>query len=558
MVRGVRRRWRDQVPASIVGLCGSILLAAGAAYAHEEFLPPMPPPPRPPGPTLATVNGAPVTFRDYEDAEKSLPPDLRTPKQILRQAIHYELLRQEGVRLGFDKDPGLTALLERLRSEYAKYQLVQREMDRLGSIPGAELRQYYAAHQEEFGTPEQMTASHILLKSRQAAETVLRELKAGAVFAALAGERSEDAATKELEGQLPPFSRGQMSAEFERAAFALKPGEFSGVVEDAEGFHLIRARARIPATLPPFEEVKARIQEQMTEERLKNRFEALYAEAEGKGIIQYKEEAIAKLMAPAPENPKPDVVLATVNRTAITVHDFGHAFFSLDRPGREAARKDPKPVMRAIIHEELRRQEGLRLGLDRDLAFVQFLEAYTRGYLIRKVMGPVMAKAPKVSEEAMRQYYEAHKDEFTDPEMVAVSHILLKSREAAETVLAELKAGAEFAALARERSEDPATKADGGRLSPIRRQQRTPEFEQAAFALKPGELSGVVEDAAGFHIIKVHRYYPARLKSFEAVKGWLQHPLTEQARQIALEKDLADLEKQATIEIDQEALAKLQ
>lgn len=534
-----------------------LVLATAVAYAHEEFLPPMPPPARPAGPTLATVSGVPVTLRDYEDATKSLPHHQRTPKAILRKAIHYELLRQEGLRLGFDKDPKLTDLLEQLRGEYAKYQLVQRELDRLSSIPEGELRQYYEAHKEEFAGKEQLTASHILLKSREAAEAVLAQLENGADFAALARERSEDPATKVLGGELPPISRGQVSPEFEQVAFALKPGELSGVVEDTAGFHLIKVHVRIPATLLPFEEVKAETQDRLSQERLKHRFEELYAEAERKGLIEYREEAIKKLIAPPPDNPKSDVVLATVTWTPITVHDFGHVFFSLDRAGREAARKDPKPIIRGLIHEELRRQEGLRLGLDRDAAFVQYLERQTREYLVRKVMRPVLAKAPKVTEEVMRQYYKAHKDEFTTKEEVVASHILLKSREVAEAVLAELKAGADFAALARERSEDPATKAEGGRLSTIRRGQTTPEFEQAAFALKPGELSGVVEDTNGFHIIKAHQHSPTTLKPFETVKGWLHQNLTIQARQTAAEQYLAELEKQATIKINEEALAKI-
>ena len=260
-------------------------------------------------------------------------------------------------------------------------------------------------------------------------------------------------------------------------------------------------------------------------------------------------------MTPSPDNLKPDVVLATVNGSPITVLDFGRAFFKLDRTGKAAARKDPRPLIRVLVHEELRLQEGLRLGLNQDPAFVQYLEQVKRRYLVDKVTGLAMAKASAVPEEAARQYYEAHRNKFTDPEMVTVSHIFLKSREAAEAVLAQLKNGADFATLARERSEDLLTRSEGGRRF-IRRGQMSPEFEEVAFALKPGELSGVVEDAAGFHIIKVHQHQPARLKAFEEVRGLIHTKLVIQAQKTAWEQSLAELEKQATIEISEEEFAK--
>lgn len=455
----MKRERRSVLLVAVVGLCGPMLFAA-AAHGHEEFLPPMPSPARPPGPTLATVNGAPVTLRDYEDAAKSLPRDRRSAEQILRKAIQYELLHQEGIRLGFDKDPALIRQLDELRGEYTKDRLTQREAERLGSIPDAELRRHYEARD------------------------------------------TEPAATRRA-----------------------------------------------------FDEVKGRVREEYIRHGLQRRFEELYAEAEKQGLVWRNEEAAKNLMVPPPDNPEPDVVLATVNGTAITVHAFGHAFSSLDRAAREAVRKDPTPLIQGLIEEEIRRQEGLRLGLDREPAFAQYLDRRTREYVVLAVTRS--ARAPAVTEDAMRHYYEAHTDEFTTHEEVVASHILLKSRDAAEAVLAELTAGADFAALARARSADAATRADGGRLSTIRRGRMTAQFEQAVFALQRGETSGVVKDAAGFHVIRVHQRSPAALQPFDAVKGWLHRKLTLEAQQIAIAQHVAELESEAMITMDQAAVAKL-
>ncbi|MFQ5820442.1 MAG: peptidylprolyl isomerase [Candidatus Heimdallarchaeota archaeon] len=82
-------------------------------------------------------------------------------------------------------------------------------------------------------------ASHILVKTREKAEEILEELKMGADFAKLAREHSE-CPSKKRGGDLGRFTRGKMVKSFERAAFALKTGQFSDVVQTQFGYHIIR------------------------------------------------------------------------------------------------------------------------------------------------------------------------------------------------------------------------------------------------------------------------------------------------------------------------------
>ena len=91
----------------------------------------------------------------------------------------------------------------------------------------------------------------------------------------------------------------------------------------------------------------------------------------------------------------------------------------------------------------------------------------------------------------------------TRAEQIHAHHILLKTREEAEDVLARLQKGEDFATLATALSEDSSNKDDSGDLGWFPRGQMVPEFEQAAFALQPGELSGVLETNFGFHVIQV-------------------------------------------------------
>lgn len=132
----------------------------------------------------------------------------------------------------------------------------------------ATLRQYYTDNESSFGTPEQIRASHILLPTEEEAQEVLAELNAGADFATLAGEKSTDPGSSASGGDLNFFPRGVMHAEFEEAAFALQPGEMSGVVQSPSGYHIILATDHQQAELKSFEELQEEVRDQYVNEQM--------------------------------------------------------------------------------------------------------------------------------------------------------------------------------------------------------------------------------------------------------------------------------------------------
>ena len=101
-------------------------------------------------------------------------------------------------------------------------------------------------------------------------------------------------------------------------------------------------------------------------------------------------------------------------------------------------------------------------------------------------------------------------------------------------MLAQLQEGADFAELARENSEDPASAANGGDLGSIVRGQTVPEFETAAFGLEPGSLSELVKTTFGFHILKVAAHEQARLRPFEEVSQEIQTSMQQERVQAML------------------------
>ncbi len=135
--------------------------------------------------------------------------------------------------------------------------------------------------------------------------------------------------------------------------------------------------------------------------------------------------------------------------------------------------------------------------------------------------------AVAVTDREVQEYYGEHKDEFQQPEEVCASHILVKvkarpedpeghadaeAKKIAEGILGELKAGGDFAAIAKARSEDKGSASRGGDLGCFQRGSMVPEFDEAAFGLAPGQTSDLVKTSFGYHVIHVTRTTTRRLR----------------------------------------------
>jgi peptidyl-prolyl cis-trans isomerase D len=153
-----------------------------------------------------------------------------------------------------------------------------------------------------------------------------------------------------------------------------------------------------------------------------------------------------------------------------------------------------------------------------------------------------LAAAEQVSAEDVRKYYEQSAAKFGQPEQRQASHILLafkpnatdadkaKVRAKAGEVLAQVrKSPGSFAALAKKYSEDPGSAAKGGDLGYFSRGMMVPQFEDAAFRLKPNEISGLVESEFGFHIIRLTGIKPGKTRSLEEVRPEIERDLRKQA-----------------------------
>jgi peptidyl-prolyl cis-trans isomerase C len=215
--------------------------------------------------------------------------------------------------------------------------------------------------------------------------------------------------------------------------------------------------------------------------------------------------------------------------------------------------------------EKLRTMAGSKEALERRLDSAGFTEATYLDYLRRALSGQryierEVIAAVSVSDQAVHDFYAGNPDKFVRPEQIEARHILLKLDPAAEParraerrkrieeILAEARKGTDFAALAKKYSED-ATAAAGGNLGHFARGRMVKAFEDAAFALKSGEISGVVESPFGYHIIKLESRDPGSTVTEAEASGRVREYLLAVQRQKAAKDAIETLRSKAKIEI---------
>jgi len=149
---------------------------------------------------------------------------------------------------------------------------------------------------------------------------------------------------------------------------------------------------------------------------------------------------------------------------------------------------------------------------------------------------------PPVSDNAIQQYYNAHQKDYAVQDQVKVRHILIKEpagadaktdaeiKAKAEDVLKQVKAGGDFAELAKKYSDDPGSKDQGGELGFIQHGLTVPEFDKSAFSLAPGQTSDLVKTQYGYHIIQVEEKQTAHTKPLDEVKPEIAGVLQTQLR----------------------------
>lgn len=259
---------------------------------------------------LAKVDGQPVSRAELEEAIKqaeanagrSVPADRRDEiyRGLLDQVILFKLLAKEATVRGITVTPQevtermaeikknfpteaefqkkltethltLAQLEAQQRRDILNAKTIEAEVEPKSTVSPADLEAYYKQNPQQFKEPEQVRASHILFSvpkdatpaakqaTRTEAEGVLKRAKGGEDFAALAKQYSKDPGSAAVGGDLNYFPKEQMVPQFSAAAFAMKPGQISDLIETEFGLHIIKVTDRRAERTVPLADVSDRL-----------------------------------------------------------------------------------------------------------------------------------------------------------------------------------------------------------------------------------------------------------------------------------------------------------
>ncbi len=229
-----------------------------------------------------------------------------------------------------------------------------------------------------------------------------------------------------------------------------------------------------------------------------------------------------------------------------------------------ASAEGRRQFLNLLIREKILLSEAKRLGIPRDpsykMAVGKFkvdaqrrLKEYEETLQVESALRRLRTTDLAATDTDVEKYYNDHRAEYDKPMELLANHILVSSESDAQTAMARVKSGEAFEKVAKEMSKDPATAVRGGKLAPFRRGTLVPEFEDAAFALKNGEVSGIVKTQFGFHIIKKlgEKQLPAR--PFAELKDEIRQKLERDK----FNQWVAAKQAVIGIKVDDQAMAKL-
>ena len=237
-----------------------------------------------------------------------------------------------------------------------------------------------------------------------------------------------------------------------------------------------------------------------------------------------------------------NAVVAKIGERKITLTDFKRVTDYFDAERQKMLETNPQlkeTVLRQFIQSMVISDLAKQKGFDRIPEIKEQLQFFSDNFLANEYLKREIAQKITVSDDELKSYYDSHKDEFKTQDMVKARHILVrvdnsasddekkKAKEKTELYLKKIKDGEDFAKLASDFSDDPGSKAKGGDLGFFPRGRMVKPFDDAAFSLKPGETSGIVETQFGFHIIKVEDRKDSSVESFDVVKERLKQKLSQ-------------------------------
>ncbi len=248
--------------------------------------------------------------------------------------------------------------------------------------------------------------------------------------------------------------------------------------------------------------------------------------------------------------------LARFDGTVLTDTEYVERLDGLPPEVRAFAGQHKKDFLNDMVAEHFLLKEAQKRGVQNDPEVKELMEAARRKIIISRLVEKEIDDKIKLGSDEAERYYNDHRDEFMTQLTLRASHILVKTEEEAKLIKAQLESGGDFEEMARSSSLDE-TAIRGGDLGFFQKGRFVPEFEEAVFAMKKGELAGPVQSQFGYHVIKVTDRLEPTLRQFRDVEGFVQQRLLSSKRSKAFKDLVEKLKGSSKVEVDEKRLEAL-
>ncbi len=422
------------------------------------------------------------------------------------------------------------------------------------------------AWEAEYGPRVKVRA--ITVSSRERAD----QLRAAAVanpddFGALAKQHSEDQSAS-VHGLIPPIRKNMGNADIERAAFAMKEGEISPVIKVANQYVILKCEKHLPETYIAErfrKDAEDRIRDRVQDNKLRGAAAALFQQLQKDAkVVNVRNDANLQKQMPG--------VAATINGQKIPIQQLAEE--CMERHGRDvlegeinrkillqALKRKNLQVTESDLNREIARAADAYGYMKRDgtpdiekwLADVTKEDGATVELYVRDAVWPTVALKRLVDEQVQVTDEDIQKGFVSNygPRVEALGIVMNSQRQAQKVweMARDNPTDQFFGELAHQYSVDSVSRENFGRIPPIRKNSGRPELEREAFALKPGELSGIIAVDDNYIILRCTGYTTPVVQSLDdEVRQELVKDLREKKIRLAMSVEFERLQKSAEIE----------